>query len=179
MGVNLLIPKTAVQLPSIVAGTSGFLLSFTLIAFVWWVHHRLFRSFFVLAPMTVILNFAMLASLVLMVYFQQITLHFIAAGDYPVSAARLWLLCFAVAYALLAAMLWIGLRARWAELSAENLQWGLSRAVLVSLGTLILLTYGVAFERLRSGSLIAIPLVVVGIRVVVPWAVRRLVERRA
>ena len=48
MGLNLMVPKTAAQLPSIVIGTDGFVISFFFVAILWWIHHRLFKSFFVL-----------------------------------------------------------------------------------------------------------------------------------
>ncbi len=83
MGLNLIVPGTAAQLPSIVVGASGFAISFVLVAILWWIHHRLFKSFFVLNTAMVIVNFAMLGALVLMVYFQQICVHLIAIGDDP------------------------------------------------------------------------------------------------
>ncbi|HKU81012.1 MAG TPA: TMEM175 family protein, partial [Candidatus Tumulicola sp.] len=91
MGINLLIPHTVAELPHIVLGTAGFVFSFVLIAIVWWIHHRIFRTFFVLNQLNVALNFAMLGALVLMVYFQQVSLHFIATGQDPGVAVQAWL----------------------------------------------------------------------------------------
>jgi uncharacterized membrane protein len=181
MGLNLLIPKTASALPSIVVGTNGFILSFVLISIVWWIHHRLFKSLFVLNPVTLILNFAMLGSLVLMVYLQQISLHLMAIGDRPETAVQLWLFCYSLVYALLAAMMWIGLWARWRILTIEDLRWGLSRAILTSVGTLAFIVSGVGFEQVTSARdlFIAAIVIVVTTRLVVPWAVDRFATRRA
>ncbi|HEY5426053.1 MAG TPA: TMEM175 family protein, partial [Candidatus Tumulicola sp.] len=134
MGINLFIPKTAAEFSSIGPGTAGFAVSFVLIAIVWWIHQRLFKTFFTLSTLTVVMNVAMLGSLVLMVYFQQISLHFIVTEDRPTVAVQLWLVSYGVVYALLAGMLWIGLRDRWATLSVADLRWGLTRATLASAG---------------------------------------------
>ncbi len=181
MGLNLLIPKTASALPSIVVGTNGFIISFVLISIVWWIHHRLFKSLFVLTPVTLILNFAMLGSLVLMVYFQQISLHLIAIADRAGEAVQLWLFSYSIVYALLATMMWIGLRVRWRMLAIEDLRWGLSRAILTSVGTFAFIVSGVAFEQVTSARdlFIAAVLIVVTTRIAVPWAVDRFTARRA
>lgn len=181
MGINLLVPKTPAQLPGIAVGTTGFAISFVLIAIVWWIHHRLFKSLFVLNTVMVMLNFAMLGSLVLMVYFQQISLHFIADGDRAEPAVQLWLVTYSVVYALLAAMMWIGVRIRWDTLAVADLRWGLSRAILASVGTLIFVAYGFYFQfRGTTRSLLIVPFVViVTIRLLVPRLIDRLVVRRA
>jgi len=180
MGLNLVVPKTAAQLPSIVIGAGGFVISFVLIAILWWIHHRLFKSFFVLNNAMVIVNFAMLGALVLMVYFQQICVHLIAIGDNPTVALRLWLASYGVVYALLSIMLWFGLRVRWTTLSAGDLRWGFGRATLASLGTLIFVFYTVAFEyHIRTQWLFMVPLLlVIAARLIVDNAASRLLERR-
>ena len=182
MGLNLIVPKTAAQLPSIVVGTDGFVISFVLVAILWWIHHRLFKSFFVLNTPMVIVNFAMLGALVLMVYFQQICVHLIAIGDDPRAALQLWFVSYGVVYALVAIMLWVGLRARWASLSDDDLRWGLGRATLASLGTLIFFFYAVIFEYhvervKRSSSRRAV--VVLAARLVIDGVASRILQRRA
>lgn len=181
MGVNLLIPKTAAEFSSIGPGTVGFAVSFVLIAIVWWIHQRLFKTFFTLSTLTVVMNVAMLGSLVLMVYFQQISLHFIVTEDRPTAAVQLWLVSYGVVYALLAGMLWIGLRDRWATLAVADLRWGLSRAILASVGTLIFLSNVIAFANNAGGRiLILVPLVaIVALRLALPRIVDRLIARRA
>ena len=180
MGINLLIPRTVAELPHVALGTAGFAVSFVLIAIVWWIHHRIFRSFFVLDQLNVVLNFAMLGALVLMVYFQQVSLHFVATDQDPGPAFQAWLLCYGAVYALNAAMLWIGVRARWRTATDSDLRWGLSRAVLASVGTLVFLSYGGIIELRHSvRSLFVVPvIVIVLVRVVAPRIIADYVTRR-
>ena len=179
LGVNLLIPRTAAQLPAIAIGAEGFAISFFFVAILWWVHHRLFKTFFVLALPTVVMNFAMLGALVLTIYFQQVALHFVVTGGDARGAVRLWLASYAVVYALLAAMLWIGLRARWNDAPAEDLRWGFSRAVMTSAGTLLFVAAGVTIALRGSANplLIGAALAVVALRVALPKIADRLVAR--
>jgi uncharacterized membrane protein len=181
MGLNLIVPKTAAQLPSIVIGTDGFVISFVLVAILWWIHHRLFKSIFVLNTATVIVNFAMLGALVLMVYFQQICVHLIAIDDDPRVALQLWFVSYGVVYALVAVMLWAGLRARWTSLSDDDLRWGMGRAVLASLGTLIFIFYALIFEyHVNTRTLFIVPAVIVlAARLVVDRVVSHIIQRRA
>ncbi len=181
MGLNLIVPKTAAQLPSIVVGTDGFVTSFVLIAIVWWIHHRLFKSIFVLNTAMVIVNFAMLGALVLMVYFQQICVHLIAIGDDVTVAVQLWLVSYSVVYALVAVMLWYGLRVRWRTLSEDDLRWALGRAVLVSLGSLIFVAYAMIFNyRVHSIELfLIVAAVILAARFAVNGVVSRVIARRA
>ncbi|MGB8520541.1 MAG: TMEM175 family protein [Candidatus Tumulicola sp.] len=181
MGLNLVVPKTAAQLPSIVIGTDGFVTSFVLIAIVWWIHHRVFKSIFVLNTAMVIVNFAMLGALVLMVYFQQICVHLIAIGDDVTVAVQLWLVSYSVVYALVAVMLWYGLRVRWRMLSEDDLRWAFGRAALVSLGSLIFIAYALIFKyRVHSSELFLIlAVVIVAARFAVNGVVSRVISRRA
>ncbi len=181
MGLNLVVPKTAAQLPSIVVGTDGFVTSFVLIAIVWWIHHRLFKSIFVLNTAMVIVNFAMLGALVLMVYFQQICVHLIAIGDDVTVAVQLWLVSYSVVYALVAVMLWYGLRVRWRTISEDDLRWAFGRAALVSLGSLIFIAYALIFKyRVHSSELFLIlAVVIVAARFAVNGVVSRVISQRA
>lgn len=181
MGLNLVVPKTAAQLPSIVVGTDGFVTSFVLIAIVWWIHHRLFKSIFVLNTAMVIVNFAMLGALVLMVYFQQICVHLIAIGDDVTVAVQLWLVSYSVVYALVAVMLWYGLRVRWRTISEDDLRWAFGRAALVSLGSLIFIAYALIFKyRVHSSELFLIlAVMIVAARFAVNGVVSRVISQRA
>ena len=181
MGLNLIIPKSAAQLPSIAVGAYGFAISFVLIVIVWWIHHRLFKSIFVLNTATVIVNFAMLGALVLMVYFQQICVHLIATGDDIAVALQLWFGSYGVVYALLSVMLWAGLRTRWTALSDDDLRWALGRAVLASLGSLLfLLNIAIIGYRIGARELFIVPLVVVlAARLTVGAVTSRIIKHRA
>jgi uncharacterized membrane protein len=181
MGLSLIIPKSAVQLPSIAIGAYGFSISFVLIAIVWWIHHRLFKSIFVLNTAMVIVNFAMLGALVLMVYFQQICVHLIATGDDIAVALQLWFGSYGVVYALLSIMLWAGLRTRWTALSDDDLRWALGRSVLASLGALLfLLDVAIIGYRIGTRQLFIVPLVVVlTARLAIGGVTSRVIKQRA
>jgi uncharacterized membrane protein len=181
MGLNLLLPETQKQFSSIWVGTYGFAFSFIMISILWWIHHRLFRSVFVLNAASIVLNFAMLGSLVLMVYFQQMTVRFIAAGEEPERALQLWMLCYGVVYGLVGAMVAIGLRARWKVLSVEDLRWGVSRSIGAVVGTIVFFIYAyLTAAPHRARGLFFAPLVLLAvIRAVSPWAVERVVRARA
>ena len=181
MGANLLIPRTAAELPSIVVGTNAFGISFVLIAILWWTHHRLFKSLFVLTPLTLILNFAMLGCLVLMVYFQQVSLHLIVSNDRPQIALLLWLVSYALVFTLLAAMMWLGLRVRWQTLSDDDLRWGLNWALMNS-SALLFFIIGSAisvYQGNLSAVVIALFLAGLVIRFAVDRVVKHVIARRA
>lgn len=181
MGLNLLLPESPKQFSSIWVGTYGFAFSFVMISILWWIHHRLFRSFFVLNTPSIVLNFAMLGSLVLMVYFQQMTVRFIAAGQEPERALQLWMLCYGVVYGLVGAMVAIGLRARWKSLSIDDLRWGISRSIGAVIGTIVFFAYAYLTEapHLARGFFFAPLVLIVVIRMISPWATERLVAARA
>lgn len=180
MGLNLVVPKTAAQLPSIVAGTDGFVISFVLVSILWWIHHRIFKSFFVPNVATVITNFAMLGALVLMVYFQQICVHLIAIGDDVTVAVQLWAVSYSVVYALVGIMLWYGIYVRWSTLSADDLRWGLRRGVLVVVGTVIFIAYALIFRyRIHASELfLVLAAVILAARVATDGVIGRVVGHR-
>ncbi|MEO7201639.1 MAG: TMEM175 family protein [Candidatus Tumulicola sp.] len=176
MGINLLVPQHVPDVRAIVTAITGFSVSFVLISFVWWFHHRIFSTYFVLTRITLILNFTLLGSLVLMVYVQQIALHFIAMDSNPTNVVRMWMAGYGVVYSLLGAMLWIGLRTRWKALNLADLRWGVSRASLLSVGATIffLCAAGLAGVQARS-ILIGGPIAVLIMRVFIPKFVDRVI----
>jgi glucan phosphoethanolaminetransferase (alkaline phosphatase superfamily) len=180
MGLNLLLPESPKLFSSIWVGTYGFVFSFVMISILWWIHHRLFRSFFVLNTASVVLNFAMLGSLVLMVYFQQMALRFIAGGGEPGEALQLWMLCYGVVYGLVGAMVAIGLRTRWKTLSIDDLRWGVSRSIGAVVGTIVFFVYAylTAAPHPAREFFFAPLVLLVAIRLVSPWAVERVVAAR-
>src|ERR1700761_9221294 len=92
MGLNLLVPAHATDYRAIETSVIGFIVSFALISIVWWVHQRIFRTFYILTPLTLVLNFTLLGSLVLMVYMQQIALHFVGIKAPDVTGVvRMWM----------------------------------------------------------------------------------------
>ena len=148
---------------------------------VWWIHHRLFKSIFVLNTAMVIVNFAMLGALVLMVYFQQICVHLIAIGDDVTVAMQLWLVSYSVVYALLPSCCGTACGSDGGRFE-DDLRWAFGRAALVSLGSLIFIAYAFIFKyRVHSSELFLDTgrLVIVAARFAVNGVVSRVISRRA
>jgi len=180
MGINLLVPRHATDIRAIETAIAGFAFSFVLISIVWWVHQRIFRTFFILSWITMVLNFTLLGSLVLMVYFQQIALHFIGVDSNPTSVVRMWMTSYGVVYGLLGAMLWIGLRERWKVLPAADLRWGAHRASILSMGSALFFMFGAGLAGIRGSAILIVgSIAVLVIRVIVPKLVDRIIIARA
>lgn len=143
----------------------AFLGSFALVCAFWWLHHKLFERFFVPDVPSVILNFAFLACTVLVVYSQQLMLHF----DSLPRAYAAYALSFGCAYGLLAILYAKGLRNPRVELDDEARRYGVRRATrlaIVSGGLLVsvvlaLLNYSVT---VITAAWIAIPVVILAQR---------------
>lgn len=179
MGINLLVPLHASDARTMVTGTLGFAVSFVLISIVWWVHQRIFRTFFILTPITLVLNFTLLGSLVLMVYFQQVALHFIGTDSNPTNVVRMWMTSYGVVYGLLGAMLWIGLRERWKFLSEADLRWGAHRASILSMGAALFFMFGAGLAGARgSAILIVASIAVLFVRLLMPRFINRVLAVR-
>jgi uncharacterized membrane protein len=179
MGINLLVPQHASDIRTIKTGTIGFAVSFVLISLVWWGHQRIFRTYFLLTPLTVVLNFTLLGSLVLMVYFQQISLHFIGIGGNPSNAVRLWLLSYGVVYGLLGAMLWTGVRERWTMLTEADLRWGVGRATILVIGAVLFFVSAACYAEFRGKVVFVVAIItVLFLRLFVPMMANRVVATR-
>ena len=65
MGFNLAILKDPAALALVWPSLAAFAVSFVFVflSVLWWFHHKLFVTYFVLNPLTVLLNFVMLGSL--------------------------------------------------------------------------------------------------------------------
>ncbi|HEY3676815.1 MAG TPA: TMEM175 family protein [Candidatus Tumulicola sp.] len=181
MGINLLIPQRSADFRAIATSVIGFAISFFLISIVWWVHQRIFRTFFILTPVTLVVNFTLLGSLVLMVYMQQLVLHFIGhGGRQVVDLMRMWMTSYGLVYGLLDAMLWIGLRERWKTLSDADLRWGIVRASILSIGALMFFLIGSGLAGYRSGVVLIVgPIAVFGLRFALPKIVDRIIATRS
>jgi uncharacterized membrane protein len=180
MGINLLVPQHVADSRAIETSIVGFAISFFLISIVWWVHQRIFRTFFILTPVTLVLNFTLLGSLVLMVYTQQLVLHFMGHGYQVVDLLRMWMASYGLVYGLLSAMLWFGLRERWKALPIVDLRWGLQRASILSIGALMFFLVGGGLAGYHSGVvLIAGPIAVFALRFAIPKIVDRIIATRS
>jgi len=126
VALNLAVPNSLPQMRLLWETLTAFCFSFTLISIVWWYHHKLFVTYVFLNPATVALNFAMLASLALAIYFQQIAVHFIALGIEPSWPIDAWLGCMAATFAALAGMYAVGIWKRPGLGDAAPRHWALS-----------------------------------------------------
>jgi uncharacterized membrane protein len=182
--VNLAFPKNAADQATVWVNADFFLVSFFFIANLWWFHHRTFSTLFVLTPVTVALNFALLASLTLSLYFLQVFLHVAASGGDPRLFLQLWIASFLVVYALVGALMLIGIVLRRATLSPADLRWAVQRLAVIALSVLLfgyatfsgyLTAHGshIAYAALAAASII----IVFG-RVIVPLLLRRFIPDR-
>jgi len=127
LGLSLVLPKSATDMFSVWESTTFFISAFIFIAVLWWLHHRTFSSFFVLNIPMVVLNFGVLCGLVLTLYFLESIVRIAAMGQNPALFFAMFVLTFAVVYALLGAMLLVGLVVRRAELAAAETRWGIAQ----------------------------------------------------
>jgi len=139
VGVNLAFPKSG-DAATLWLNVGFFLAAFGFIAIIWWFHHRLFTTFFVLNQFTLVLNFIFLAGIVLTTYFLQLFVHAGAIGENAAPYFRLWAFCFANVYTLLGILLAIGMWMRRDELAAKDIRWGFQRiaSILMVIGFFVI-----------------------------------------
>ncbi len=80
IGLSLVVPQHIDDLVRNPGWFAAFLWTFALVCLLWWNHHRLFRTVFVPTRVTIILNFVLLASIVLLAFLAEVlnrpsTLH--------------------------------------------------------------------------------------------------------
>ncbi|MBV8147537.1 MAG: DUF1211 domain-containing protein [Candidatus Eremiobacteraeota bacterium] len=135
--VNLALPKGA-DGSTVWLNANFLLVSFGLVAVLWWLHHRTFSTLFVLTPGTVLLNFAILGSLVLSLYLLQVFIHAVASGQGVLLFLRLWIASYLLVYALMGALMLAGIVLRRGSLPADDLRWAVNRLVVVVASVLFL-----------------------------------------
>lgn len=151
LGLSLVLPKSATDMTSVWVSLTFFISAFTFIAVLWWLHHRTFNAFFVLNVPMVAINFAMLCTLVLTLYFLDGIVRVNALGQNPAIFFSLFVFSFALVYALAGAMLLTGLILRRAVLPPAEIRWAIGQ--LSSIGMSILFGIGAAtYVALRSHS---------------------------
>ncbi len=181
VGVNFALLKTSSDLTSLWANAEFFLVSFFIISVLWWFHHRTFSTFFVLMPLTIGLNFALLASLVLSIYFMQSFLHATTSGYDAILFLRLWIGSYLVLYTLLGALMLTGMIIRRGALGAPDLRWGVQRLVIIALSVLLLgcvVFSGIAASHrvnLAYAALTAGVAVIVFGRIILPRVLNRII----
>jgi uncharacterized membrane protein len=155
--LSLVVPNRAADLWSHPTWLVAYLWTFGVIAAIWSGHTRLFRYIFVPTPVNVVVNFVMLASLGLTVYFLQLymrlTKHIadvLIIGRSYFTAFGIMLVCFGVMYV-------ISLRHEPESISARDLQKGRrtrARTFCIGIGTLC--GVGASFIVAKEFALLAI-----------------------
>ena len=152
----------------------AFLGSFALVCAFWWLHHQLFARYFILDPVSVVLNFAFLACTVLVVYSQQLAVRF----ELDLNVVVAYAFSFGSAYSLLTILYVKGLRDPRLALDEEERRVGVRRAWrLGSVGAVLLGSLILAALRFDPTVIAASWVLILAINAVL--RVRdRIVERR-
>ena len=185
IGFSLVVPKDPAAFSAGLPGLATFALSFMFVSVLWWFHHKLFVTYFVLSPLTVVLNFTMLGSLALAIYFQQAVMQIAFADLNPFVPARYWMAALAVVYGIVCVQYVIGIRSRCASLSERDVRWGVNRVFRTGAVTVLFATFAIAlslFGHLRETTYAMLGiLVVLGIvrRILVPKISERLLAGRS
>jgi uncharacterized membrane protein len=142
------LPKNATDVFSVWESATFFISAFILIAVLWWLHHRTFSSFFVLNMPMVVLNFGVLCGLTLTLYFLEGMVRIAGLGQNPALFFSLFIFSFSVVYALMGAMLLVGILVRRSELHAAELRWGINRLASIAIAVVFGLAAG-AYAAVR------------------------------
>ncbi|HVA27063.1 MAG TPA: TMEM175 family protein [Candidatus Baltobacteraceae bacterium] len=118
IGATLVLPTHATALLGNGLWFVIYLWTFALVCLMWWLHNRVFRTVFVPTTWSVLCNFALLASIVIMVYFAEVLAHARTIDDAAV-ASRLYYLTFSVTVALVSTLSWMGLSDRGERLDSQ------------------------------------------------------------
>jgi uncharacterized membrane protein len=111
----------------------AFLVTFALVASIWYSHRRIFETYFAPTPLAVILNFAVLASTVLLSFMLQVFLHYRSdLQDFTVAALG-YFTTYAITYVLLGALCAAGTRSRWPDLTADQRREGVRKSTRTTL----------------------------------------------
>jgi uncharacterized membrane protein len=175
LGLSLALPKSATDMLSVWESTTFFIAAFTFIALLWWLHHRTFSTFFVLNIPMVVMNFCVLCGHVLTLYFLESIVRLAGIGQNPATFVAMFVFTFAVVYALLGAMLLVGLVVRRAELSVAEMRWGIGQ--LSSIITAVIFGLGIGTFAMLGGHARSIQYMA-GAAAIAIIVVRRLVVPR-
>jgi len=184
LGFNLATPKDPASFAASWPQLAAFAVPFVFVTALWWYHHKLFLTYFVLNPLTVVLNFTMLGCLALTIYFQQVAARFMIAGDSPGSAILCWMAALAVVFGIITLQYVIGIVQRRATLDADDMRWGVNRAFRTSVVTVVCVTFALTyleFHHLQETVYaIAAMLVILNVlrRIFVPRIVAALLARQ-
>lgn len=147
LGLTLAIPSHMIDLVRNPWWLVAYFWTFTVIASIWYTHQRLFSYYFTVRPYTIFLNFVLLASLGLIVYFVQVFVHVVGEPD-KVWAFLVYFSVQSLAFIVMGGLYAHGVRSRWESLDGELRYQGVRQAVrMLVVGVSVLL--GVAITALR------------------------------
>jgi uncharacterized membrane protein len=145
LGLNLVVPKDPATFAASWPSLEAFAASFIFVSCLWWFHHKLFLTYFVLNPVTVTLNFVMLGSLALAIYFQEVITQFMAANMDIKLAVLCWMVSLAFVFGIVTVQYTIGIMQRRSTLDAHDMQWGVNRTFRTSVVTLLCIAFPLAY----------------------------------
>lgn len=177
MAITLAIPRTVPTLNAVFANLLAFAVTFGLVAIVWTMHTRLFATYFVPNPLMIVLNFVMLAGLVIMGYIFSLAMHFNGQAGFTTLFGS-WFCCFAAVYMLLAAMYGIGTYLRRAKLTPHEFSSGVERVVGATFGSAALVYVGITFPHLHHVNEVKGVYPYVAALALIAFLARALIRRR-
>ncbi|HTV92343.1 MAG TPA: TMEM175 family protein [Verrucomicrobiae bacterium] len=128
LGLTLAIPNHFIDLVTNPLWLMAYIWTFGVIASIWYTHQRLFSYYFAVRPYTIFLNFVLLASLGLIVYFVQVFVHLQGEPD-KVWAFLVYFFMQSIAFIVMGALYGHGVRSRWYDLDSELRYQGVRYAV--------------------------------------------------
>lgn len=169
MSLSLTFPKHIEMLYRNPTWLLAFLVTFAIVAALWYRHHRIFEEYFEPVPLQVALNFVLLALVLLLAYMLQVYLHF-AATAHAALAATGYLLAFGATWLVLGIFQGVGVRRRWVTLDLDRRRRA-ARETLRNIGIGLALLIGLAVTGATRTSpyesVWSIPIVAIVIRIVV------------
>ncbi len=147
LSLTLAVPNHVVDLVRNPWWLIAYIWTFLVIASIWYTHQRLFSYYFTVRPYTIFLNFLLLASLGLIVYFVQVFVHVQGEPD-KVWAFLAYFFMQSISFIVMGALYAHGVRARWAELDGQLRYQGVRHAVR-NLTTGVAVLLGVTITALR------------------------------
>lgn len=147
LALTLSIPPHIIELATNPWWLVAYIWTFAVIAGIWYNHQRLFTHFFWPETPTIVLNFALLATIGLLVFFVQVFVHYHDSFD-RVWAFLAYFTVFGMAFIIMGTLYLHGTRRRWDTLASEDRFTGLRQAGRGIIGGVFILI-GVALSALR------------------------------
>jgi uncharacterized membrane protein len=108
----------------------AYLVTFSIVARIWWQHSRIMHGYFVLNRVMITLNFVVLAAVGLTIFALQLWMRN-GMDESSVSVALdFYMICFAVLISAIGAMRAAGVRYRWEHLSPDERRAAVSRSLV-------------------------------------------------